>query len=163
MYVIKVRGTGEEIMAEMAKFGQPQARFVRPRFLDIRQVEGAPNQIGSVIRYKVPFVGLGAKMRLTKRVGFETLLYQVDERLVEHAQLIFNVTPTKDGNRRLSVYAAFDYKQGKGLASRMMWKGARLLFPEFVHDVVWNHALCTIKEEVERKNGPTWRGREPAG
>jgi hypothetical protein len=28
-------------------------------------------------------------------------------------------------------------------------------FPEFVHDVVWNHALCTIKEEVERKHAYT--------
>jgi len=37
-----------------------------------------------------------------------------------------------------------------------MWKGARLLFPEFVHDVVWNHALCTIKEDVERKHDHTW-------
>jgi hypothetical protein len=71
---------------------------------------------------------------------------------VDHAQLIFNVTPTKDGNRRLSIYTAFDYKRGKGLASRMMWKSARIFFPEFVHDVVWNHALCTIKEEVERKH-----------
>jgi len=26
-----------------------------------------------------------------------------------------------------------------------------LLFPGFVHDVVWNHALCTIKEDVERR------------
>jgi len=32
-------------MAEMAKFGQPQAKFVHPRFLDIRQIEGNP--IGS--------------------------------------------------------------------------------------------------------------------
>jgi hypothetical protein len=91
-------------------------------------------------------------MRLTKRVACETLLYQVDERLVDQAKLIFNVTATKDGNRRLSIYTAFDYKKGKGFARRMMWKGARLLFPEFVHDVVWNHALCTIKEEVERKH-----------
>jgi hypothetical protein len=29
-----------------------------------------------------------------------------------------------------------------------------LLFPEFVHDIVWNHALCTIKEDVERKHAP---------
>lgn len=28
--------------------------------------------------------------------------------------------------------------------------GAKLFFPGFVHDVVWNHALCTIKEGVER-------------
>ena len=31
-----------------------------------------------------------------------------------------------------------------------MWRSARFLFPEFVHDVVWNHALCTLKEDVER-------------
>ena len=58
--------------------------------------------------------------------------------------------PTRDGNRRLCIYAAFDYKKGKGLASRIMWRSARFLFPEFVHDVVWNHALCTMKEDVER-------------
>jgi hypothetical protein len=152
MYAIKIRGSEEEIMEEMAKFGRPHARFVKLRFLDIRQVQGTPNQVGSVIRYRIPLVGLGAEMRLTKRVACETLLYQVDERLVDQAKLIFNVTATKDGNRRLSIYTAFDYKKGKGIARRMMWKGARLLFPEFVHDVVWNHALCTIKEEVERKH-----------
>ena len=38
----------------------------------------------------------------------------------------------------------------------MMWKNASLLFPGFVHDVVWNHALCTIKEDVERKHDHTW-------
>ncbi len=151
MYVIKIRGSEEEILEELAKFGQPQARFATLRFLDIQQIQGAPNQVGSVIQYRL--MGLGAKLSLTKRVGLETLLYHADERLVDHGELIFNVGPTKDGNRRLSIYTAFDYKRGKGLASRMMWKGARLLFPGFVHDVVWNHALCTIKEEVERKHG----------
>lgn len=157
MYVIKIRGSEEEIGEELAKFGKPNARFVNLRFLDVRQVQGVPNQVGSVIRYRIPFVGLGAEMRLTKRVGFETLLYQVDERLVDHGKLIFNVAPTEDGNRRLSIYASFDYKKGKGFAGRVIWEGARWLFPGFVHDVVWNHALCTIKEEVERKHNHTRR------
>ena len=152
MYMIKIRGSEEEIMEEMAKFGQPHARFLKLRIVDMRQIQGTPNQVGSVIRYRVPFVQLGAELRLTNRVHFETLLYQADEGLVDHGKLIFNVAPTTDGNRRLSIYAAFDYKKGKGFASRMMWNGARLLFPEFVHDIVWNHALCTIKEDVERKH-----------
>ncbi len=156
MYMIKIRGSEEEIMEELAKFGRPTERFVKLRFLDMRQIQGTPNQVGSVIRYRMPFVQLGAELRLTKRVGSETLLYQADERLVDHGKLIFNVAPTRDGNRRLSIYAAFDYKKGKGFASRMMWRGARLLFPEFVHDVVWNHALCTIKEDVEREHVHTW-------
>jgi flavin-dependent dehydrogenase len=156
MYVIKIRGSGEEIMKELARFGQPNARFVNLRFVDVRQVQGVPNQVGSVLRYRIPFVGLGAQLRLTRRVGLETLLYQADERLVHHGKLIFNVAPTKDGNRGLSIYTAFDYKRGKGFAGRVIWEGARLLFPGFVHDVVWNHALCTIKEEVERKHVHTW-------
>ena len=57
-----------------------------------------------------------------------------------------------------AIYAAFDYKKGKGLASRIDVEGARFLFPEFVHDVVWNHALCTMKEEVERKHAPPPNG-----
>ena len=155
MYVIKIRGSQQEIMDALAKFGQPHARFLKMRFTDIRQVQGTPNQVGSVIRYRIPFIGLGTEMRLTKRVGFETLLYQADGRLVDHGSIIFNVAPTKDGNHRLSIYAAFDYKRGKGLARRMVWTFARLLFPGFVHDVVWNHALCTIKEEVEHKGDHT--------
>ena len=158
MYVIKIRGSEEEILEEMAKFGQPCAKFVNPQFFDIRHVKGVPNQVGSVIRYRVPMMGLGTILRLTKRVGSETLLYQVDERLVDHGMIIFNVAPTRDCNRRLAIYAAFDYKKGKGLASRMMWKAVRLLFPGFVHDVVWNHALCVIKEEVELKHDHAWHG-----
>jgi flavin-dependent dehydrogenase len=156
MYWIKIRGSDEEIMEELAKFGQPNARFLKLRIVDMRQIQGTPNQVGSVIRYRIPFVQLGAELRLTNRVRSETLLYQADERIVNHGKLIFNAAPTKDGNRRLSIYAEFDYKKGKGFASRMMGKVARLLFPEFVHDIVWNHALCTIKENVERKQNRTW-------
>jgi hypothetical protein len=157
MYAIKIRGSGEEIMGQLAKFGQPHARFLKLRLVEVQQIQGAPNQVGSVIRYRIPLVRLGAELRLTKRIGFETLLYQVDERLSDHGKLIFNVAPTKDGNSRLSIYAAFDYKRGKGLASRVLWRASRTLFPEFVHDVVWNHALCSIKEEVERKHDYTPR------
>ena len=155
MYVIKIRGTAEEIMEELAQFGQPRARFLNLRFIEVRRIEGVPNQVGSVIRYRVPLAGLGADLRLTRRIGCETLLYQLDERLADHGKLIFNVAPAKDGNSRLSIYAAFDYKKGKGFADGVLWKGAKALFPEFVHDIVWNHALCTIKEEVERKRCAT--------
>ncbi len=152
MYWIKIRGSEEEIMEELAKFGQPNARFLKLRIVDMQQIQGTPNQVGSVIRYRVPYVRLHAELLLTHRVRFQTLHYKADEGLVDHGKLIFNIAPTTDGNRRLSIYASFDYKKGKGFASRMMWRGARFLFPEFMHDVVWNHALCTIKEDVERKH-----------
>jgi hypothetical protein len=108
-----------------------------------------------VVRYRVPLAGFGAHLRLTRKVDLETLLYQVDGRFADHGQLIFNVAPAKDGNSRFSIYAAFDYKRGRGFAGRVLWGVARVFFPGFVHDVVWNHALCTIKEEVERKHACT--------
>jgi len=154
MYTIKIRGSDQKIMEELAEFGRPAARFVNLRFVNVRQIRGVPNQVGSVIRYSIPFFGLSSEMHLTKRVGFETLLYQVDERLVKNAKLIFNVAPTTDGNRRLAIYTSFQYTKGRGAVSQLLWDGVRLLFPEFVHDIVWNHALCTIKEDVERKHAP---------
>jgi hypothetical protein len=151
MYAIKIRGSEEEIMEELAKFGQPNARFLNLRFVQVRRIQGIPNEVGSVIRYRIPLVGFNTFLRLTKKVGFETLLYQLDERITDDGKLIFNVAPTKDGNSRLAVYTAFDYKKGKSLPGRILRRIARVVFPEFVHDVVWNHALCTIKEDVERR------------
>jgi hypothetical protein len=149
MYVIKIRGSEEEIMDELASFGQPNARFLNLRFVSVRQVQGTPNQVGSVIQYKLPLIGLGIEMYLARKVGIGTLLYQVNERLLNRGKLIFNVAPTKDGNNKLTIYTAFDFKRGTTFANRALWRSARLLFPEFVHDVVWNHAMCTIKEDVE--------------
>jgi hypothetical protein len=114
MYAIKIRGSEEEVMEELAKLGQPDARFANLRFLDLRQIRGVPNEIGSAIRYTIPFFGLSSEMQLTQKVGSATLLYQVDERLVNHGKLIFSVAPTKDGNRRLAIYASFEYKKAKG-------------------------------------------------
>src|SRR3990172_4779556 len=105
MYVIKIRGTEEEIMEELAQFGHPHPRFLILRFVQVRRIQGVPNQVGSVIRYRIPLIGFGTELRLTKKVGFETLLYQLDDRLVDHGKLVFNVAPTKDGNRKLSIYA----------------------------------------------------------
>jgi flavin-dependent dehydrogenase len=152
MYAIKIRGTETEIMEQLAKYGQPDARFLKVRFLHTGQIKGTPNQVGSIILYRIPLLRFSEKLLLTRRVDSEALLYEAEERLVDRGKLIFQIAPTFDGNRRLSIYGAFDYKTGKSLASRFMWKAMRLLFPGFVHDVVWNHALCTIKEEVERKH-----------
>ena len=152
MYQIKIRGSEAEIMDQLANYGLPDARFLKIRFIRMQQVKGTPNQVGSVILYKVPWTGLAAELRLTRRFHSEGLLYEADDRLVDQGRLIFNIMQARDGNRKLSIYAAFNFKKGRGVARRMLWLGVRSLFPGFVHDVAWNHALCTMKEEVERKH-----------
>jgi flavin-dependent dehydrogenase len=150
MYVIKIGGSKDEIMRRLAKFGDVDAPFLNPRLVKVRRVEGAPNQVGSVIRYGTPIPGVNTKLRLTSTGHGETLLFELDERLTEHGRLVIDVAPTRDGNCKLTVYAAFDFKRGRGL-TRILWRIMRGLFPEFVHDIVWNHALCTIKEHVEQR------------
>jgi len=153
IYTIKIHGTAEAIMRQLARFGHPQAPFLNLRFIEVRHIQGLPNQVGSVIRYRIPGLRLALALHLTRKVSPGTLLYQVDERLADHGKLIFNVTPTADGNSELTLYTAFDYKRGQSLPGRIGWGIVRALFPAFVHDVVWNHALCMIKEEVERHSG----------
>jgi hypothetical protein len=161
MYVIKIRGSREEILQALGKFGDPAARFLTLRFIEVRRISGAPNETGSVIRYRIPLLGLSTEMELAAR-GLDGLVYRVDKRFSNNGVLIFSIGNTRDGNHKLTVYAAFDYKKGDGLAGRMFWRGVRMLFPAFAHDVVWNHALCTIKEEVERTHETARRPQEPA-
>jgi hypothetical protein len=151
MYAIKVRGTPEEILDQLSRFGREDARFLRLRFVDVRWLEGVPNEVGSIVRYHVPVVGLQAELRLTKRVGNDTMMYELNDDLCTDGKLVFNLAPAQAGTR-LVIYAAFNYKKGEGPTSRAMWRCARTFFPEFIHDVVWNHALCTIKEEVELRH-----------
>ena len=149
MYAIMIRGSFEEILGEIARFGHPDARYLQLRIVDVRWVGGVPNEVGSEVQYLMPLVGLKACLKLTQRVRNETLMYELSEDLCTGGKLIFNLAPTKGGTR-LVIYAAFDYRRGKNLMTKILFRTARALYPGFIHDVVWNHALCTIKEEVER-------------
>src|SRR5665811_360965 len=103
MYVIKIRGSEQEIMDELARFGHPDARFLDLRFVEVRRIQGESNEVGSVIRYRVPLAGFGAELRLTKRVGLETLLYQLDGRLADHGKLILQCR-TDQGRKPQAVH-----------------------------------------------------------
>ena len=88
-------------------------------------------------------------MKLTRVVPDEVLYYEVSEKYADRGRLIFEIKPTEDGNNRLVIYTSFDYKKGKMAVSKIFWWLVRLFFPAFIHDVVWNHALCSIKEDAE--------------
>ncbi len=149
MYAIKIRGSPGEILQELGKFGEPGARYLNLRFVEVRRIAGSANEVGAVVRYRLRRAGWFVDLRLTRLVGEDVLVYEVSETLSRRGRLIFHVSPTADGNSRLAIYAAFDFIRGGHLASRALWWCGRVLFPGFVHDVVWNHALCCIKEEVE--------------
>jgi flavin-dependent dehydrogenase len=149
MYAIKVKALNKTIFNALGKFGENRRNYMNLRFVDIRTKTGLSNQIGSIIRYKIKFLPVWMDMKLTRIIPDEVLYYEVSERYADRGKLIFEIKPTEDGNNRLVIYTSFDYKKGKRALTKVFWWFVRQLFPAYIHDVVWNHALCSIKEEVE--------------
>jgi flavin-dependent dehydrogenase len=149
MYAIKVKAAKKEIFGELGKFGSHRSNFMRLRFVEIMQKAGLSNQMGSIIRYKIRYLPVWMDMKLTHVIPDEVLYYEVSERYADRGKLIFEIKSTEDGNNRLVIYTSFDYKKGKRAFAKMLWWFVRMLFPVFVHDVVWNHALCSIKQDAE--------------
>jgi flavin-dependent dehydrogenase len=149
MYAIKVKASKGKIFGEFGKFGENTRNYMRLRFVEITRQAGLANQIGSIIKYKIKFLPLSVDMKLKQVVPKKVLYYEVSEKFADRGKLIFEIKPTKDGNNRLVIYTSFDYKKGKRALGKIFWWFVRLLFPAFVHDVVWNHALCSIKEDAE--------------
>ena len=149
MYAVKIRAPARTIFEELAKFGEDRAKFLRLRFVDVKRREGRPNHVGAVVTYRLKFSPIAMDLRLIQAVPDKTLLYEPEELFTTDGILLFDISPTKDGNHRLVVYTAFDFKKGKSLMGRAFFSLFKHLFPDFAHDVVWNHALCTIKAEAE--------------
>ncbi len=149
LYALKIKATARNIFSELGKFGDGKRNYMKLRFVKIVQKAGKSNQIGSIIRYKLRFLPLGMDMELTRVIPHEFLYYEVTEKYADRGKLIFEIKPTEDGNNRLVIYTSFDYKKGKHAFAKIFWWLVRLLFPAFIHDVVWNHALCSIKEDAE--------------
>lgn len=149
MYAVKIRATAHEIFSALGTFGEVDGKMLRLRFVQVRRVAGAPNQVESVVQYRLRRLPVTMDLRLVQAIPDQALLYDVQEVFANHGQLIFDIRPTGDGNHRLVVYTAFDFKRGETLAGRLFWRLFRRLFPEYAHDVVWNHTLCQIKGEVE--------------
>ena len=157
MYAIKIRASAEEIFDELGRFGDVSGKFLRLRFVDVRRISGLPNQEGSVVRYRLRVLPISMDIRLARCIPGKTLLYEPGELFTKRGKLIFDVTPTKDGNNRLVIYTAFDFKRGRGVIGKIFWKVFKRMFPDYAHDVVWNHAICCIKGEVEQRAGDTKR------
>lgn len=149
MYAIKVRAPAGIIFEELGRFGEKDSKFLNLRFLDVRRITGLPNEIGSIVQYRLKNTPVAMGIHLKGSVTDRTLFYKPSELFAKNGILLFDIAPTKDGNNRLVVYTAFDYKKGKNPFSKIFWKIFKAVFPDYAHDVVWNHAVCTIKKQAE--------------
>ncbi|WDP90710.1 MAG: hypothetical protein HUN04_13795 [Desulfobacter sp.] len=156
MYAVKIRASARTIFKELGRFGEGDSPFLRLRFVAVARIAGAPNEEGAVVQYRLSFAPVAMDIRLAKRVGYRGLVYLPSPLFTRNGKLIFEVSPTRDGNHRLVVYTAFDYRRGNTWGTKLFWTLFRGVFPDFAHDVVWNHAVCRIKSEAERAEaGPS--------
>ncbi|CCK80083.1 NAD(P)/FAD-dependent oxidoreductase [Desulfobacula toluolica] len=150
MYTIKIRASSRAIFEELGKFGDADAKFLKLRFVDVKRISGVPNKVGSIVRYKLNALPVSMDVCLVRCIPNKSLLYDPQELFTSHGRLLFDITPTNDGNNRLTIYTAFNFKKGNRMISRIFWKLFKHTFPDYAHDVVWNHAICCIKARAEQ-------------
>ena len=150
MYAIKVRAPARAIYEELGRFGDIQSKFLRLRFVNVKRIKGLPNQVGAVVRYSARFPPIAMDVRLIRSIPDRVLLFEPQELFAQNGILLFDITPTTDGNNRLVIYTAFDYKTGHTPFQKLLFKALRHTFPDYAHDVVWNHAICSIKAQAEQ-------------
>ncbi len=77
------------------------------------------------------------------------MAYRVRDGVARGGVLLFEVEQNGNEICNLSIYVAFQFARGGTLFTRPLWWVFRRLFPSFVHDVLWNHSLCQLKNLAE--------------
>ncbi len=152
MYTIRIRAGKEAILKQLGAFGDPDRQYLKPRFVQIRRLQGAPNEVGTVIGYRVRVLRLAFRVALEQVAPGRYLLYRILDGMGRGGLFAFVLDELKPAVSLLTVYVGFDFPRGRGLG-RLGWAIGRRIFPPFAHDVVWNHSLCEIKRLAEQDEG----------
>jgi flavin-dependent dehydrogenase len=149
MYSIRIKSDEAAILRQLAKFGDKDREYFRPRMIRVRRIAGDANEVGSTIRYDVVPRWFSFSVVLEKVVAGRYLLYRALDGFPQGGILAFDVDRQEAGSNILTIYVAFDFPRRKNPLKGFAWWLFRLSFPTFVHDVLWNHALCKLKYLVE--------------
>ncbi len=150
MYSIRIRAGEDAIFRQLGAFGDSDRQYFTPRFIRVHRTGGVPNQVGTTMRYDIaPFRSLSFNVALEKQVPGRYLLYRILDGYGRGGIFAFDVHPMKPGVSLLTIYVGFDFPKGRGAFSRLGRSIARRIFPQFAHDVLWNHSLCKIRDLAE--------------
>ena len=149
IYTIHLRTDADVALRLLGRFGEQDRPYLNPRWVSIRRIRGEPLQPGSVINYRIfgGFISFSIKQLAADEDG--RIVYRVRDGFAHGGLFLFDIEPGTPGHCYVTIYLAFDYARGKTLLTRIYWRLFRLMFPEFIHDVLWNHALCELKQAAE--------------
>lgn len=149
MYTIRILAPRDQVLDQLGRFGEPDRRYFRPRWVRVERTSGTPNEPGCVIRYTVVSRHFQFHLVLEEISGGHLVVYRVRDGFARDGVLIFEIEKVAEDICTLSIYLAFDFNRGRTGIARPFWFLFRLLFPAYVHDVIWNHSLCVFKDVVE--------------
>ena len=149
MYSIKIRSDAADIFNGLGTFGDADRRYFKPRFVNVNRISGVGNEAGSVLQYKLPFRFMNFQLVLEKVKKNRYLVYRIRDGFGRGGILVFNIEAKGERTSILSIYVAFDFDREGSLPKRILMFLFRVVFPGYIHDVLWNHSLCRLKSLVE--------------
>jgi flavin-dependent dehydrogenase len=153
MYSIRIKADEATILHQLGKFGDADREYFTPRMVRVHRTAGNVNEPGSTIRYDVFPRWLSFSIVLEKVVAARYLLYRVRDGFPQGGILAFDIDRKRAGGGFLTIYAAFNFPRGKNPFTRLAWYLFKRVFPGFVHEVLWNQALCKLKHLAELEDG----------
>lgn len=151
IYTIRLRTGADVARGLVGQFGEPARPYLHPRGVNIQRADREAPGAGCKIHYHI-FGGTLSFDVIQEDSGDENLIhYRVLGSFADQGSFIFLIEPDTATTCELTVYLAFDYARGTSAGERLFWWAFRLLFPDYVHDVLWNHALCEFKQAAEEK------------
>jgi flavin-dependent dehydrogenase len=149
MYSIRIKADEATILHQLGKFGDADREYFTPRMVRVHRTAGNANEPGSTIRYDVFPRWLSFSIVLEKVVAARYLLYRVRDGFPQGGILAFDIDRKRAGGGYLTIYAAFNFPRGKNVFTRLAWSLFKRIFPGFIHEVLWNQALCKLKHLAE--------------
>jgi len=156
IYAIRILAGTDTIRGLLTQFGEKSRPYLNPRWVRILQAAGEPLKEGNTIDYRVFWGAIRFSIRQQATIRDNQIVYRVEGGFANDGMFCFDIEPLPHGYSLLTVYLVFDYRRGRTLAGRLWWGAFRRLFPEFIHDVLWNHALCELKQVAELRETVSW-------
>ncbi|WP_238946968.1 NAD(P)/FAD-dependent oxidoreductase [Seongchinamella unica] len=150
LYGIDVKRPPLKLLKVLHQFGEPGRPFLTPRMVNIRRREGCFADEDVIIDYRI-FGGLiQFEIDQISTGDPHTIHFRVLGGFAHDGDFIFSVEPASSVYSRLSVLLSFNYPKGNNPLGSLFWRLFALLFPQSIHEIIWNHALCEIKQATEQ-------------